>query len=167
MPDVASLFERWISPANMKGLMNRTMPSECPYPMMWYGSAKGTGVSDFTYLQCAPYLETVNAQVTFSIPDLNIVGQPLVYENSARFLDVPPSSNDGSIWAWQEDFPNPATSWTNGNSVAWHKASDAFFGHLLTAEGSFKKQDSTLLLGPSNLERPINTTNNLYGVWMA
>lgn len=75
-------------PVNVSGYFGTTLtlgfgnPS-CPTLAIYYGHVSDNKVDNFTAVLCTQYLERVQANVTFQLPDLSINTEPIVHPESA------------------------------------------------------------------------------------
>ncbi|KAI9709839.1 MAG: hypothetical protein M1828_002356 [Chrysothrix sp. TS-e1954] len=158
---------QWTNPANGLGLyLNKSEPYGCDVSLAWFGNIRNSAVQNMTVLQCAPYLETVDVSVTFSMPNFKISPDdpPTTIESTAKpvggFL---PSSDDGSDTAWSSltaSDDSVQIEFGDGHSY------DEFFGHIVL-NTHLNATDPNELLGPSNVENLKTKMNSLYGLWIA
>lgn len=131
--------------------------------------AKGNP-ENLTILICAPYVETVRANVTFNIPSFDLVpsaaGPPVAaIESTAKFF------NNDSFWSLygnggetENTFDSvlPSVNLTTPSPLS---SSDGFFQALF--QGVDAMPDPNLLLGPANSDNLITAVEHLYRIIMA
>ncbi|KIW70606.1 hypothetical protein PV04_02862 [Phialophora macrospora] len=74
-------------PVNASGFFGSSLVlgflETCPTLALYYGHVANNEIDNFTAVLCTQYLERVQANVTFDLPDYSISIEPTTYENSA------------------------------------------------------------------------------------
>ncbi|KAI9725658.1 MAG: hypothetical protein M1828_002943 [Chrysothrix sp. TS-e1954] len=162
--NTADYFAKWVSPAIGLGLTYGRAPFGCPSSLLWFGSMEKQKIKDFTLLECAPFIETVDVNVTFEMPGFQVSSSkpPVTIESTARPVSYDtPSVDDGMDTAWGGGSPNEIQT---GGVGEVHLEYDDFFGRIMLGK---QKVDPETLLGPSNVDKLKNMTNAMYSLWMA
>ncbi|RAH42332.1 DUF3433 domain-containing protein [Aspergillus brunneoviolaceus CBS 621.78] len=127
----------------------------CPTLMGWYGVLTANSTKGLQGFTCDPYVDQVDAGVTFTLPGLQITGAT-ANESSRRLFSAEFSSD--------LLFPNYLPQATNNESQAF----DEFFSAMIHDQKTLTVEDITG--APGDLSRypaVINATQHLYRVLMA
>ena len=141
-------------------------PAPCPTTMGIFGERDDEGRPlNLTMLTCMPYMESIQANATFSLPSFNLTspangGSPIVpIESTAQFF------NNDSYFAMHQatidggTFDDNLVS-VNLSSPSPLSSSDSFFQALF--QGIDAVPDPHALLGPAGIPKLIDAVEHLY-----
>ncbi|PYI19440.1 hypothetical protein BO99DRAFT_458912 [Aspergillus violaceofuscus CBS 115571] len=126
----------------------------CPTLMGWYGVLTANSTKGLQGFTCDPYIDQVDAAVTFTLPGLQITGAT-ANESTRRLFSAEFSSD--------LLFPNYLPQATNDENQAF----DEFFSAMIHDQKTLAVDDLTAAGDSSHYPAVTNATQHLYRVLMA
>lgn len=147
-------------------------PEGCPSLVFLFGSytKDTTSASNTSILVCSQFIEEVETEITFILPDLSIdlTHPPIPNESTVKAID---NGTKGSIYREYQVATNLANQMIDptdvGASTIVGFGQGAYdFYHILT-DGSGTKLAPAALVGAENAKLLFNVTQHMYRVYMA